>query len=129
MTSTFQRSGWLTVIGPGGKAHFFNANGDSACGDRKGILPGAKLGDLFTRPRRPTKEDDHICHYCAELHPRVCLCFACRAKAQAKIETARRIAEGQARRAAEKKAARERAEQLRGLTKAELALLNKESRT
>lgn len=73
-------TGWNTTVGPGGKAHFITVTGETACADRKGILPGARLGDLFTRPWRATVDDDHVCHYCAQAHPRVCLCWRCKIK-------------------------------------------------
>jgi hypothetical protein len=69
--------GWNTTVGSGGKAHFWTVTGKTACADRKGIRPGATLGDLFTRPLRPTAEDDHVCFYCAQKHPRVCVCWSC----------------------------------------------------
>ncbi len=71
---------WETTIGAGGKAHHFDDAGKSACADRKGIWPGATLGDLFTRPRRATSAEDHICFFCAEKYPRRCDCWSCEMK-------------------------------------------------
>ena len=73
-------SGWQTSIGANGKAHFYDEAGRAACADRKGIWPGCTLGDLFTRPKRETAADDHICHYCALKNPRLCLCWNCKVK-------------------------------------------------
>jgi len=79
------RVGWRTSVGVGGKAHFYDVTGAVACGDRKGIWPGARLADLFTRPTRATMDEDHICFYCAEKHERTCLCWTCQARRRAKV--------------------------------------------
>jgi hypothetical protein len=76
-------SGWYTGDYPSGKAHLYDAEGKTSCGDRKGIWPdGTKLVDLFTRATRPAKPDDHHCVYCskAEAKERVCMCWSCQAK-------------------------------------------------
>lgn len=72
---------WQTSIGANGKAHLYGEDGKTACSARKGIYPdGTTLGDLFTRPTRPVKDDDHLCFYCAKNDPRTCLCWSCQAK-------------------------------------------------
>ena len=73
-------SGWRTSEGSAGKAHFYTETGKTICSAIKGIWPGCTLGDLFTRPTRPTTEDDHVCFYCAKEELRVCMCWSCRTK-------------------------------------------------
>lgn len=83
-TTSEALAGWHTSVGAGGKAHFYR-DGAPSCGYRKGIWPGAKLADLFTRPRRATVEADHICRYCAKVDPRECLCWSCTMKRLGKM--------------------------------------------
>jgi len=79
--------GWNTSLGSNGKAHFY-VEGKPSCGDRKGIYPGGvTLGELFTRPTRPTETDDHLCTYCAKVvleryqeERARCTCWSCQAK-------------------------------------------------
>ena len=76
-----ERRGWLTSVGSSGKAHFYGEDGKTLCASKKGIWPGGTtLGDLFTRPTRAFADDDHVCFYCAQPQPRVCMCWSCRTK-------------------------------------------------
>lgn len=77
------KQGWHTSIGANGKAHFY-IDDKPSCGERKGIWPGAKLSELFTRPTRVTTDDDHACRYCAEPRGVICPCWSCRMKRDGK---------------------------------------------
>ena len=72
-------AGWHTSVGLQGKAHFYVA-GSPVCGERKGIWPGVQIKELFTRPRRPMAEEDHVCGWCSKMEPRTCRCWSCRMK-------------------------------------------------
>lgn len=73
--------GWHTSVGVNGKAHFY-VDGEPSCGERKGIWPGGKLSDLFTRERRRSTDADHHCRYCSKVSPHVCKCWGCTMKAK-----------------------------------------------
>lgn len=80
-------NGWRTSIGAGGKAHLYQ-DGVPACGERKGIWPGVKRADLFTRPTRQAEAGDHLCAHCRKDSGTAvfCTCWHCMKKRERERE-------------------------------------------